>query len=166
MDIERIKEQAKEFLGKAQSFLYTDGFVTPILFSFNGNSVTPTGLSMVSEEDKNSARNLMNSLTKTADCMVFVSDSYMLAGEKIFMEGLPKNLKNHKDSIGAIVAFLYTKELTLMREIPYKKENRNYCFFDTGWKDVHEKDGKYYLFDTQNKLRRVILPFPNPYKSV
>jgi hypothetical protein len=54
---------------------------------------------------------------------------------------LPDSLEGHKDSVEAIMAFLYTKNTTYTKDIPYYKDDKGgYGFMDMGWKEV-EKEG-------------------------
>ena len=144
---QKYKDKAQRVLEQAQGLLAMDGYLTPVVFAIEDEEMTTIGMNVSSPEEKKQSAQLMKEIAHTdnTEAMIFVLDTYMLELPKeTQMSNIPESIKNHEESTTAIIVFLYTKDKTLVRKMPYiKKDNGGYNFFDLGWEDASDIEGRF-----------------------
>ena len=136
----KFLDKAKEFgdglLEKAKGLLCKDNVLAPVVFSVSGEEMTPVLLSIEKDEDKDAIQGILKKLTNNTDYILVIMDSYVKPVAD--NEEAPLNIKDHPDTISAIVSFLYLRDSTFIRNITYIKNEKEgrYNFFDQGWEEV------------------------------
>jgi hypothetical protein len=137
--VTKAKKFADGLVEKAQGLLCKDGYLAPVIFSIKGKEIDPILLNIKDEKDKDVIPGLLRGLSKDSDYIVMMVDSYVKpVAEKEIITGA---IKNHPDSMSAIVAFLYLPDKMFIRNMTYiKNKDDRFNFFDQGWEEVFKGD--------------------------
>jgi hypothetical protein len=145
-----IMEKAKKFadglMQNAQGLLCKDGYLAPVAFAAKDDGhITPVILHIKTDEDKDVIPGLLKELSQDSEYILMLMDSYVKPIAE--NETPPMEIKNHIDSMSAIVAFLYMKDTMFIRYMTYVKNKEGYFnFFDQGWEEVLNKNTQHLRF--------------------
>jgi hypothetical protein len=142
-----LKDYTDLLVRNAQVLLKRDRVLHPILVPFTDMSTPPKPrpIQIATDEDVGLIADLMKSLAKKSIALVLLMDGFSKTHE--IRDGAP--VENDDEISEAIVAIVYTKNETSMRQVFYVEKDGDYSFCDMGW-------------DTANKFGG---NFANPYKG-
>lgn len=143
--LQKFKNAVNDKIAKARlDLMEFDGFL-PIVVSSTLEGVEEAEIDL-DETPKDEAANLLREYAKRpgveAIALVFMADTVTTEpGED---RVLAEDLRDESDAVEAIMAYVYTKEVSEYRRIPYKKRaESDYWFGDDGWKEVNKQTGRF-----------------------
>lgn len=142
MNIEKLKDIANEYLYRAQALKVLENDLIPLIIIIDENDDIKTcTVQLETDEDEKGLLELIAELSKTAQAIILVIDSYIID----LPEGTekPEHIKDHPDARNVLLCYVYTKEQTLIHRLTYIYDYERYTFSDLNWDDIIENYGNY-----------------------
>jgi len=142
--VESFKEALEKVLDEAKACLITnDGIQGKFIVSENGKDIESINLTLKPDlKPEESMQMKIICKEPKVVAAAIIMDAYTLVVPDEEIEAVKKPLKDHPDRVEALLLYLYTRDKSFVRVLPYKKQgNRDYWFGDEGWTDVTESQG-------------------------
>jgi len=142
MDSQKLQDIAYDYLMNAQIAKERDGFLAPLIVIVNDtDEIRTQSIILESDEDVEALEELLHKLSEISQALMLINDAYIL--------DIPDDEKHladfsiHPDARQYIHCFIYTKENTFSRRMPYTNTDGNYLFHDLGWDKIVGNLGNY-----------------------
>jgi hypothetical protein len=143
--LKKFKNAVNDKIAKARlDLMEYDGFL-PMVVSSTMEGIEEAEIDL-DETSKDEAASLLREYAKRpgveAIALIFMADTVTTEpGEE---RVLADDLREETDAVEAIMAYVYTREISEYRRIPYKKlKDNDYWFGDDGWKEVKKQTGRF-----------------------
>jgi hypothetical protein len=156
--IQEFKDFIELKLEEAKATLLFMNSLQPI-FAYALNDKVETINLTITEEDREKEIELIRNICKSpsvqyaailCDCLTYSNED-----ESQMKAIVGRDLNGVEGSVDSVMVFLYTRNQTSVRTLPYKKrEEQDYWFSDKGWEDVPKSSLG------QNFIRAVSKVFP------
>jgi len=142
MKTEVLQDIVFEHLIGAQIALERDGFLTPLIIIVNDmDEVRLQPVVIETDEDIETLNELLHKFSEISQSLVLIVNAYQLTISN--EDTRPVDLTEHPDARQYIHCFLYTKEETIIRRMPYTDTDGRYLFHDLGWETIVEHYAEY-----------------------
>lgn len=145
MDIEKLKELADHYQRIARGLYIRDKVYFPMMYAIAEDyRVTPVGLASEDENDKIEIKEMMDAVKDECESIFLILNMNFIDYKDEKPENIPDTVdENDPRAASAIVCFLYTKDISLMRLFRYAKEGDEVSFIEQGWQDNDELSGNF-----------------------
>lgn len=135
-----IKAIADQVVSRSQALLVMDGYVNPVIFEVNGNTITPTeNMSFKTDRDRLNAVKVLHEMSTRSEAIILLMDVWIKHLSKADLK-LDPNLMETSRPEPALLCTLYTPNETQTRVIIHTETGKP--IFDKGW-EIITSDGGY-----------------------